>query len=155
MDQNRICSDCSSVFPLTRDYFGQVKSANGNNYWRGICRLCMRLRAAKHHKENPTFKTERSRRRNLAERELVGFHTDSDIDAIRKRLVDKCRYCSKPLKNGGELDHMTPVTRDGTNWPDNLTLACGACNRNKGNRTVEEYGAYLLERGLKMRRLRN
>ncbi len=49
-----------------------------------------------------------------------------------------CRYCST---RGGRLecDHVTPISRGGSNEPDNLVTACFTCNRAKRSKLVEEW----------------
>ena len=34
---------------------------------------------------------------------------------------------------------MVPLARGGTNWPDNLCLACDGCNLAKGTLTADEF----------------
>jgi 5-methylcytosine-specific restriction endonuclease McrA len=43
-------------------------------------------------------------------------------------LGDPCSYCGGV---GGQIDHIEPVARGGSNEWDNLTAACGGCNRRK------------------------
>lgn len=47
-----------------------------------------------------------------------------------------CIYCGLDAYT---IDHMTPVSRGGTNDPENLVIACRACNMEKGNMTYDEY----------------
>jgi 5-methylcytosine-specific restriction endonuclease McrA len=68
--------------------------------------------------------------------ELFGYE-------VREYLLEKwgrrCAYCGAtdvPL----EVDHIVPKSRGGTDRVSNLTLACSACNRAKGDRTAEEFG---------------
>lgn len=62
---------------------------------------------------------------------------------VREYLLEKwgrkCAYCgaeNTPL----EIEHIVPKSRGGSNRVSNLTLACTACNQNKGNMTAAEYG---------------
>ena len=41
------------------------------------------------------------------------------------------------------VDHITPISRGGKHDLDNLAFACRKCNLRKGNKTPEEYRAYL------------
>ncbi len=52
-----------------------------------------------------------------------------------------CHYCGE---RGGnlEVDHMIPVSRGGTDESGNLTTACRRCNRQKKDRTPEEFKAW-------------
>jgi len=58
-----------------------------------------------------------------------------------------CQYCGdQPGKANLTIDHVIPRSRGGeTRW-ENVTTACGPCNRQKGNRTPEEAGMPLLRR---------
>jgi hypothetical protein len=61
---------------------------------------------------------------------------------VRRALVALwfgCAYCdarSVPL----EIEHALPVSRGGGDDPQNLLLACHACNQRKGTQTLEEFG---------------
>jgi 5-methylcytosine-specific restriction endonuclease McrA len=50
-----------------------------------------------------------------------------------------CQYCgAQPGKANLTVDHVVPRSKGGdTRW-ENVTTACGPCNRRKGNRTPEE-----------------
>jgi hypothetical protein len=75
-------------------------------------------------------------------REVAGIIFDS--------CEGHCWYCCKPQIPFGdwEIDHMTPRAQGGTDDLYNLVLACKACNRKKGNRTVEQYRASIVARFL-------
>ncbi|MGY2048882.1 HNH endonuclease [Methylobacterium sp. JK268] len=66
----------------------------------------------------------------------------SEWKQLRLRVLARdgyrCTYCGSsraPL----QCDHIVPFTRGGTNDCDNLTTACGNCNRSKGNRPLETW----------------
>lgn len=46
----------------------------------------------------------------------------------------RCVYCARvlPLEHA-TLDHVVPLARGGTDDPGNLVVACGPCNRLKGD----------------------
>lgn len=51
-----------------------------------------------------------------------------------------CVYCSVPVSfEGFHVDHVTPVSRGGSDDKENLACACPTCNLSKGARTVEEW----------------
>lgn len=55
-----------------------------------------------------------------------------------------CQYCgATPSVKELTLDHVRPRSRGGLSTWENLTTACGPCNRRKGNRTPEEAGMLL------------
>jgi hypothetical protein len=57
---------------------------------------------------------------------------------VRQRAGDRCEYCRASASLSGlecEIDHILPRARGGATAPDNLCLACAACNDFKGSRT--------------------
>jgi 5-methylcytosine-specific restriction endonuclease McrA len=69
---------------------------------------------------------------------------------LRFAILDRdhflCRYCGAEAT---EVDHVCPWTRGGPTLPFNLVAACRSCNRQKGERTPEEW-----RRALAVERLR-
>lgn len=66
---------------------------------------------------------------------------------LQKKLAemygDQCYYCQRDFEAEGKrartLDHLTPVSKDGTDDLQNLALCCSSCNRAKGDLTWWEY----------------
>ena len=70
-----------------------------------------------------------------------GFYTKQDIKAIYALQNGECHYCGTKLgpiheKNAYQIDHIVPITKDGTNWPGNLALTCALCNKRKHNHST-------------------
>jgi 5-methylcytosine-specific restriction endonuclease McrA len=73
---------------------------------------------------------------------MVGRYTAEDIAAIVNEQDGCCYYCGRALSRDRKerhVDHMTPVSRGGTNWPDNIAVACADCNLRKGALTADEF----------------
>ena len=52
----------------------------------------------------------------------------------------KCAICGKYLKfSKMTIDHITPLSRGGTNEISNLQAACSTCNKSKGDMTLDEF----------------
>jgi len=60
-----------------------------------------------------------------------GSYTKGDINRIRAAQKGKCAYCRQPLKGRETVDHITPLSRGGSNSPANLQLLCVSCNASK------------------------
>ncbi|HOT61177.1 MAG TPA: HNH endonuclease [Candidatus Dojkabacteria bacterium] len=63
-------------------------------------------------------------------------------DAVLQRLKEqdyKCLYCGKDIEDDFSIDHIIPLSRGGTNEPDNIDLVCKDCNTRKSTRTKSEY----------------
>lgn len=57
---------------------------------------------------------------------------------VFKRDGHVCSYCGDE-EGPFHLDHINPVSRGGSNKPDNLTVACVPCNLSKGAKTPDEW----------------
>ena len=56
---------------------------------------------------------------------------------IAERANHRCEYCQAPelvFNFPFEVEHITPLSRQGTNDEANLALACRSCNLHKGAR---------------------
>ena len=73
-------------------------------------------------------------------------------EKLKEKQKGRCYYCGKKLNmiDTGEhhVDHKTPVSRGGNNNIDNLVLACKQCNKEKYNKTEEEYWTWRKKVGL-------
>lgn len=97
---------------------------------------------ASSHKETKNCTTRRHRARRRA---AEGNHTAEDVKQLYKHQGGVCnnKKCGVSLKAGYHVDHKTPLSRKGSNWPSNLQLLCGHCNDSKGAKTDGEWRATL------------
>lgn len=60
---------------------------------------------------------------------------------ILEKFNHKCAYCGEPPEEGTwlELEHLIPLTRGGLHRKHNVVPACGACNKQKGAKTLDEF----------------
>lgn len=57
--------------------------------------------------------------------------------AIFERDSYKCQKCGS--NHNLHIDHITPLSKGGSNDVDNLQTLCGRCNSQKGNRNSNDY----------------
>lgn len=88
--------------------------------------------------ENREAILEAERLKNNRRRGAPGQYTAEDIRRIFNSQNGCCYYCEKPLVRY-HIEHKTPIARGGTNDPENIAVACAACNLRKGPRTEEEF----------------
>jgi hypothetical protein len=74
-----------------------------------------------------------------------GSHTIEDVKRLYDEQGGRCFYCGKELNGVYELDHKTPLSRGGTDWPENLCCACEWCSCRKQKKTAEDFMEYLTE----------
>jgi hypothetical protein len=73
----------------------------------------------------------------------VGYKKKIHYDVIL-RDGSRCIYCDKLLERGTiTFDHLTPRSRGGSDFEDNIACSCAPCNHEKDNRTYAEYYLYL------------
>lgn len=90
-----------------------------------------RLRAydVERHAENPERARAASRRRKARLKGAEGSHTSVDVEEIAKAQRYRCAYCRTDLKlPGWHEDHITPLSRGGSNRRSNIQLLCAPCN---------------------------
>lgn len=64
-----------------------------------------------------------------------GRFTAEDIARIRKLQRNRCAECRNVLtKATTHIDHIVPLSKGGSNYPQNLQLLCATCNISKGAR---------------------
>ncbi len=69
--------------------------------------------------------------------------SDKDRWAVLMRDRFRCVFCGHQATWWTAwslaVDHKTPVSRGGSDAMENLQTTCGACNRQKGERTDAEF----------------
>ena len=61
-----------------------------------------------------------------------GSYTEIDVSEIFKSQKGKCAYCRSQLVKY-HVDHITPLSRGGSNLRSNLQVLCPTCNVKKSN----------------------
>lgn len=92
------------------------------------------------HPEKKRARTEKRRRLSkLAE----GTFSERDLKQLYEDQEGRCAYCGQSIywtiKNDVHVDHIHPLSRGGSNWPNNLALSCANCNLSKNDKTIEEW----------------
>ncbi len=84
---------------------------------------------------------ERHKSHEARRRGAEGKFTKADIVRLWDAQGGVCVYCSADLEVSVEVDHIQPISRGGTNWPNNIQLLCHSCNRHKSAMTDAEFRA--------------
>lgn len=72
-----------------------------------------------------------------------GSFTADDIQRLYELTDGRCTYCGIPvhwdIPGDIHIDHVQPISRGGSNFPDNLAIACVDCNLSKAVKTLDEW----------------
>lgn len=60
-----------------------------------------------------------------------GRYRLDDVVVMYDQQGGCCFYCDTPIGDEFHIDHFIPLSRGGSNWPENLVLACPTCNLRK------------------------
>jgi len=80
---------------------------------------------------NPEARRIHNNNRRARERNAEGTHTASDIASLMALQKGKCACCRASIKDGYHVDHIMPLSLEGSNDRHNLQLLCPTCNLQK------------------------
>jgi 5-methylcytosine-specific restriction endonuclease McrA len=96
------------------------------------------------HEENPEKVRIYQHNRRARKLNNGGTHTAEDIRALYKSQKGRCWYCGKKVGDNYHVDHRVPLSRGGSNAPENLVVGCPTCNLSKHDRLPHEWCGRLL-----------
>lgn len=91
----------------------------------------------RHNKEHPEPHRQSVRNRRALLANSNGNFTAEEFRLLCEVYENKCAYCHSELPL--VPDHMTPLSRGGSNYIDNIVPACESCNSKKHTMTYDEY----------------
>jgi 5-methylcytosine-specific restriction endonuclease McrA len=92
-----------------------------------------------YHAANPNIRRTSQFRYRSRIRNAEGTHTAVDIQNQYKAQKGKCYWCSVKVGDTYHVDHIKPLSRGGSNNPENLVIACPSCNLSKGSKLPHEW----------------
>lgn len=87
---------------------------------------------------NPEATAAQRARRRAREMSAEGEYSRQDVHAILHLQEHKCFYCFSKLTRF-DVDHWIPLSRGGSNRPENIVVCCDSCNSSKGARLPWEW----------------
>jgi len=142
------CRICHKFKPANRKYFGSTASGG----LRRQCRDCRRKIIQEHEAKDRDKGRARAAKRTAQEGHLDWKTRERAARQLSIKQDGKCYYCGTKLnmRDTGEhhVDHKLPVSRGGMGDIDNLALTCKQCNKEKSNKTEEEYRLWKIKVGL-------
>lgn len=80
-----------------------------------------------------------NQRRYALEKNALGEFTVDDYRKQYKAQGGKCYYSSDQCNGPLQIDHVTPLSKGGTHWPNNIVLACRFHNCSKRDKLLHEW----------------
>jgi 5-methylcytosine-specific restriction endonuclease McrA len=154
----RYCAECYKV--VKRDYYARHKERllqgmaekykedpdlyNGrtSDYYRRN-RDCIAQRHAAWRQSNPGAMAAYSANRKALEISAGGSYTTKDVQRLLVLQKKHCACCGQRLRKF-HVDHIQPLSKGGTNGPENLQLLCPSCNLSK---SAKDPLAFMRSRG--------
>lgn len=111
--------------------------------YRATHREDRRARDAAYYKASPERGRECARNRRALKRNAPGTHTAADVAAQYERQHGRCYYCGAKVCEAYHVDHVLPLSKGGSNGPENLVIACPQCNMSKHDKLPHEFSGRL------------
>lgn len=103
-------------------------------------KLTIRKAVIKWRKNNPEARKSICHSYRARERNSEGRYTSQYIDKLLSKQNNRCIGCRISFNLiKYTVDHIKPLSRGGSNWPDNIQLLCGPCNDSKGVKFMCEW----------------
>lgn len=115
--------------------------------YNSACAVCMKLAAEKSHtsekgkaylvqwrSRNLDKVRDYNRKTKCIRKNSEGVSSAKDIRNILRLQRFKCAECRVSVKKTYHIDHITPIAKGGTSWPNNLQCLCPPCNMKKGSK---------------------
>ena len=78
------------------------------------------------------------RRHKRAQASETSF-TVTDVERQYQSQKGHCYYCKRKVGDTYHVDHVIPLSRGGSNGPENIVIACPDCNHSKSDKLPSEW----------------
>lgn len=94
-------------------------------------------------RNNPNRMRSIYHRRRALHMSAAGSFTADDIAAKLHKQNNHCFWCDGDMADQPTIDHYIPLSKGGSNFPENIVMACRSCNSSKRDKMPDEFIAYL------------
>jgi 5-methylcytosine-specific restriction endonuclease McrA len=132
-----MCKKCRAAWVASHKV--EVAEYNARYYLRNREKRIREIHA--YQKRHPEVQIKYRHQYRARKFKAPGTHTLADLLNTFKEQQGLCFYCGlqHASPQEGHFDHVIPLTRGGSDNPDNIVFACRACNWSKHDRTPDEW----------------
>jgi 5-methylcytosine-specific restriction endonuclease McrA len=141
---------CRRYYAEHREERGEYRAAHRdehaeyNRHYRAEHREEDREASRRYYAEHRERKVAGSHRRRALVAGAPGAHTAADVAAQYLRQHGRCHWCGDKVAQDYHVDHVTPLSKGGSNGPENLVIACASCNLSKSDKLPSDWNGTLL-----------
>lgn len=156
--EEKLCPVCQKTKPISEYHLNRMRH-DGHDVYCKTCQSAKRKRdrqlrpeiyKARRHQSyldnKPIASVHTKLRRARLNNSVGGFATD-DLLQIYEDQHGLCAYCGVRIfwdvKWDVNADHIQPLSKGGSSWPENIALCCRFCNSSKNNRLLSEWNPCL------------
>ena len=122
----------------------QAKETEQHRKWADAHREHLREYRLRRRLADPEPERESCRRRRAACLGSPGNHTLDDIRAQYGRQAGRCFWCHRKVQwRDKHVDHVTPLSKGGSDGPENLVISCAHCNHRKSAKHPMDWNGML------------
>lgn len=117
----------------TKERYWENPSKHNRNtkVWRDRNPERQKALTALWHVRNPLGRHTHNANRRAREKNAIGSHTHKEVMALGVLQKWRCIYCRGSIRKAYHEDHITALSRDGSNSIENIQLLCPPCNQRK------------------------
>lgn len=123
----------------------RASKSNASRYQRQkeIIKARVREYAKRHPDKIRMYSKTRTQNRRARVLAAEGSFTVKDIRIAYSSQRGRCWHCFKHVDKKFHADHLVPLDKGGTNWPNNIVVSCSNCNLSKGAKYCYQWNGRL------------
>lgn len=115
-----------------------------HSQWRAKNREHRREYMRQWYNSNPGYASSQNNKRRFRIKQSDTHYTKQDVALQYQSQKGLCWWCGLPLDDTYHVDHLIPVSRGGTNAPNNIVVTHPKCNLSKSDKMPWEWSDRLL-----------
>ena len=145
----KVCKKCEKLLCIKKFY----KVVSYRNWLKSSCIICVQKQKIEYNKRNrnqrnisqqiyhdthKTYAQASSYKRYALKKQAIGMFTLEQWEELKQRYKYTCLACGKKEPNITlTVDHIIPLSKNGTSDINNIQPLCSSCNKSKKDRIID------------------